>query len=189
MFKSMVITSGFKDSDRAIASRPSLAWPMTWSWLSALKMDSKTLRMKAESSTTSTRNFFGAALTMAVLSHRHDGACRLRSHQLFDGSQELVFLHRLGEEGGSSFFQGAIAVFCAGTGSHDHHRNALGGGALPQLGHEFIAGHARHFKVRNHQVAAVLSNKFGGFQAVGSQLGAVAVLFQHAADEFAHADG
>ena len=39
------------------------------------------------------------------------------------------------------------------------------------------------------QVAAVLGDEFGGFQAVGGEFHAIAILFQHAADEFADADG
>ena len=35
----------------------------------------------------------------------------------------------------------------------------------------------------------MLRDKFGGFQAVGCQDDAVAIFFQHTADEFAHADG
>src|SRR5271165_136418 len=115
MFRSMVITSGFRDSDKAIASRPSFAWPITWRFSSPLKIVSRTLRMNAESSTTSTRNFFVAELTMTFLSNRHDRACRLRSDELFHGSQQLIFLHRLGQECGSSFFQGAVAMFRART--------------------------------------------------------------------------
>src|SRR5208283_1809593 len=118
MLISMVMTSGLRDSERAMASRPSLARPTTWSWLSALKMDSRTLHMKAESSTTRTRNFFGAALTME-LANRHGRTCRLRSNQLFDGSEELIFLNWFGEEGGGPFFQGAIAMLCASAGSND----------------------------------------------------------------------
>src|SRR5580704_5129518 len=112
IFKSMVMTSGLSDSAGEMASRPSFARPTTWSWLSALKMASRTLHIKAESSTTSTRNFLGAALTME-LADRHDRACRLRSDELFDGGQELVFLHGFGEEGRRAFFQSAIAMLCA----------------------------------------------------------------------------
>src|SRR5215467_7785891 len=38
-------------------------------------------------------------------------------------------------------------------------------------------------------MAAVLGHEFGGFQSVGSQHDPIAGLFQHAADEFADADG
>src|SRR6266478_1388554 len=38
-------------------------------------------------------------------------------------------------------------------------------------------------------MAAVLRHQFGRFQSVGRQLHAVAVLLEHSADEFAHADG
>src|SRR6201993_2301122 len=133
MFKSIVITSGFKDSASAMASRPSFAWPITVSCSSALKIDSNTLRMKAESSTTSTRNFLGRAGTMAGLHNRHDRTCRLRSDQLLDRGQQLIFLHRLGQERRCAFFHCAIPMFCAGAGSHDHHRNSFCRRALPQL--------------------------------------------------------
>ena len=43
MFKSIVMTSGFSDSESAIASRPSLAWPTTCKCSSALKIDFKDL--------------------------------------------------------------------------------------------------------------------------------------------------
>src|SRR5208337_3739084 len=95
---SMVMTSGLRDSESVIASRPSLAWPTTCNWSSELKIDSRTFRMKAESSTTSTRNFFCALLVMARLSNWHDWPCRLRPNQLFHCEQQLVFLHWLCQE-------------------------------------------------------------------------------------------
>src|SRR5664279_649775 len=98
-------------------------------------MDSRTLRMKVESSTTSTRNFLCVVLTMARLSNRHDRPCRLRPYELFHGKEELIFLDRLGEEGGRTFLQSAVAMLCAGARSHHHHRNSARGGTLPQLRH------------------------------------------------------
>src|SRR5580700_10993297 len=135
MFKSMVITSGFRDSDNAMASRPSFAWPITCNWSSELKIDSSTLRMKAESSTTSTRNFLGWVLTITRLSNRHDGTCRLRSHELFHCGKQLIFLNRLGQERSGAFFHGAIAMLCAGARRYHHYWNAACCRGLPQLGH------------------------------------------------------
>ncbi len=152
-------------------------------------MDSSTLRMKAESSTTSTRNFLTGAVTIIRLSNRHDRACRLRSHKLFDGGEKLVFLDRLGEESGSAFLHRAVSMLGAGARSYNHHRNSFGGWALAQLGHQLVAGHARHFEVGDDQVAAVLGNEFGGFQTVGGKFHAIAILFEHAANKFADADG
>ncbi len=66
MLMSMVMTSGFKDSDIATASRPSFAWPTTCNWSSALKIVSRTFRMNVESSTMSTRNFLLALVTIVL---------------------------------------------------------------------------------------------------------------------------
>src|SRR5579883_1372933 len=132
---------------------------------------------------------FGRRRSHGRLSHRHDRACRLRSHELFDGGEELIFLHRLGEEGGCAFLHGAVAMLRAGARSDHHHGNSFGCRALTELSHQFIPGHAGHFQVGDHQMAAVLADEFGGFQTIGGELHAVAVLFQHAADEFADADG
>ena len=62
-------------------------------------MVSRTLRMKAESSTIRTRNFLLATTGAMVCSTRpeHGSRC-LRSDELFDRGDELIFLHRLGEE-------------------------------------------------------------------------------------------
>src|SRR6516162_5166002 len=188
MFRSMVITSGFSDSDSAIASRPSLAWPTTWSCSSPLKMDSRTFRMNAESSTTSTRNFFAVLLTMGLLTNRHDWSRRLRSDQFFERREELIFLHRLREESGSPFLHRAITVFCARARGDNHHRNPFGRGALAELGHQFIARHARHFEVGDHEMAALLCNEFGRLKSVCRQINPVSVLFKHAPDELPHAD-
>src|SRR6516164_9092565 len=188
MFRSMVITSGFSDSDSAIASRPSLAWPTTWSCSSPLKMDSRTFRMNAESSTTSTRNFFAVLLTMGLLTNRHDWSRRLRSDQSFERREELIFLHRLRQESGSPFLHRAIAVFCARARGDNHHRNPFCRRALAKLGHQFIAGHARHFEVGDHEMAALLRYEFGRFESIRCQLYPVSVLLEHAPDEFPHAD-
>src|SRR5467141_2420935 len=189
MLMSMVMTSGLSDSAMATASRPSLAWPTTCSWSSALKICSRTLRMKAESSTINTRNFLVAAGAIARLRHRDNRARRLRSYELFDRSQQLIFLDGLGQKSGGAFFYGAIAMLGARARGDDHDGDAARRGALAQLHHEFVAGHARHLEVGDNQVAAVLRDEFGGFQAVGGQLHAIAVLLEHAADKLAHADG
>src|SRR6267142_3581968 len=145
--------------------------------------------MKAESSTIKTRNFLIAAGAIAGLRHGYNRTRCLRSYKLFDRSEQLIFLHGLGQKCGGAFFYGAIAMLGAGARGDDHHRDAAGGGALPQLNHQFVAGHTRHFQVGDNQVAAVLRDEFGGFQAVGGELHAIAVLFEHAAYELAHADG
>src|SRR6266852_4301330 len=189
MLMSMVMMSGFSDSASATASRPSLAWPATCNWSSELKIASRTLRMNAESSTIKTRNFLLAAGAIARLRHRYGRACRLRSHELFDRSKQLIFLHRLGQKRCSAFFYGAVAVLGPGARGDDHDGDAARRRALPQLHHQLISGHARHFEVRDNKVAAVLRNEFRGFQAIGGQLYAIAVLFEHAAHKFAHADG
>src|SRR5271168_4138029 len=98
MLMSMVMTSGLRDSARVTASRPSLAWPTTCSWASALRMDSRTLRMKAESSTMRTRNFLMAVTAMVLLHDRNSGPRRLRSDELFDRRDQLIFLDGFGQE-------------------------------------------------------------------------------------------
>src|SRR5713226_5585946 len=145
--------------------------------------------MKAESSTIKTRNFLLAAGAIARLRHRYDRTRRLRSNELFDRSEQLIFLYGLGQESGGAFFYGAIAMLGACARSDDHDRDAARCGALTQLHHEFVARHARHFEVGDNQVAAVLRDEFGRFQAVGGQLHAIAVFLEHAADKFADADG
>src|SRR4029077_19373108 len=106
-----------------------------------------------------------------------------------DRSEQLIFLHGLGQKSGGAFFYGAIAMLGTGAGSDDHNWNAARRRALTQLNHEFVAGHARHLEVGDNQVAAVLGDEFGGFQAVGGLLHAISILLEHAADKFAHADG
>src|SRR5215469_6093311 len=149
-------------------------------------MVSSTLRMKAESSTMSTRVLLEGVDAMAGLCDR---LSRLRSDELLDRFGELILLHRLGKEGDRTFLKGAVAMFCAGARSDHHNRNASRGRALAELSHEFVAGHARHFEVGDDQVAAVLRDKFGGFETVRSKHDPVAGFFEHAADELADADG
>src|ERR1700686_3338926 len=130
---SMVMTSGFSDSASATASRPSFACPATCNWSSALKMASNTLRMNEESSTINTRNFLIAAGAIAGLRHRYDRTRGLRSYKLFDRSEQLIFLHGLGQESAGAFFNGAVAMLGSGARRHYHYRNAARRGALPQL--------------------------------------------------------
>src|SRR5713101_3339905 len=172
---SMVMTSGFSDSAIATASRPSLALPTTCSCSSALKIPSRTFRMNAESSTTSTRNFL-LVVAIVRLRYRRDGARRLRSYQLFDRRDQLILLHRLGQECGGAFLHRTIAMLCPRSRRHDHHGNSPCRGALAQLHHQFIACHARHFEVGYDQMAAVLRHQFGGFESIRRQFHAVAVL-------------
>src|SRR6266481_705926 len=185
---SMVMTSGFRDSAIATASRPSLAVPTTWSCSSALKIPSRTFRMNAESSTTSTRNFL-LVVAISYLRYRRYGLRRLRSYELFDRGDQLIFLHRLGQKRRGAFLHRTIAVLGPGARGHHHHGNAPGRGALAQLNHQFVAGHAWHFEVGNDEMAPVLRYEFGGFEPVCGQFYTVAVLLQHPADEFAYADG
>src|SRR5206468_1489259 len=96
-----------------------------------LVVDDSTLRMKVESSTTSTRIFF-EGVDMVQLRHRR-GARRLRSDELFDGRKQFIFLYRLGQEGGSAILYGAVAMLGAGARGYHHHRNAAGGRTLAQL--------------------------------------------------------
>src|SRR6266566_4886486 len=117
-------------------------------------MFSNTLRMKVESSTTSTRIFF-EGVDMVQLRHRR-GARRLRSDELFDGRKQFIFLYRLGQEGGSAILYGAVAMLGAGARGYHHHRNAAGGRTLAQLHHQLVTRHAMHLQVGDDQVAAVL---------------------------------
>src|SRR5437588_6870066 len=184
---SMVMTSGFSDSASATASRPSLALPTTCSCSSALKIPSRTFRMNVESSTTSTRNFL-LVVAIARLPYRRDGARRLRSYKLFDRRDQLILLHRLGQERRGAFLNGAIAMLCSRARRNHHHRDSPRRWALAQLHHQLVAGHARHFEVGNDQMAAVLCHQFGGFESIRRQFHAVSVLLQHPAYELAHAD-
>src|SRR5712692_10410996 len=123
------------------------------------------------------------------LRHRYKRASGLRSEKFFDGGDQRIFLHGLGQKGRRAFLYGAIAMLGAGARGDDHDGDAARGRTLAQLDHEFVARHARHFEVGDNQVAAVLRDEFGGFQAVGGQLHAIAVFLEHAADKFADADG
>src|SRR5260370_10161660 len=185
---SMVMTSGLSDSAMATASRPSLAFPTTCSSSSALKIRSRTFCMKMESSTISTRSFL-VVVAIVRLRYRSDRAWRLRSHELFDRRDKLVLLHRLGQECRRTFLHRPVTVFRAGARSNHHHRNSSHRRALPQLNHQFVTGHARHFEVGDDQMAAVLRHEFSCFQSVGRQFHAISILLQHAAHELAHADG
>src|SRR6266850_1496266 len=188
MLMSIVMTSGLSDSASETASRPSLAWPTTCSNSSALKMVSSTLHMNAESSTISTRNFL-VGVAIVRLRHRNNRAGRLRSYKLFHHRNQLIFLNRLGQERRRAFLHRAIAMLRARSGSDDQHWNPARRRVLPQLHHQFVPGHARHFEVGDDQVAAMLRHEFGGFHSVGRQFHAIPVLFEHPADELAHADG
>src|SRR5712664_2118131 len=130
MLMSIVMTSGLSDSASETDSRPSLAWPTTWSRSSALKIVSRTLRMNAESSTISTRNFL-IGVAIARLRHGNDRAARLRSHKLFHCRDQLLFLNRLGEERRCAFLHRALAMFRARPGSDDHHWNPARRRVLP----------------------------------------------------------
>src|SRR5712692_8601347 len=122
---SMEITSGFNDSANATASRPSLALPTTCNCSSALKMPSRTFRINAESSTTSTRNFL-LVVAIVRLRYRRDRAWRLRSHKLFHCGDQLILLHRLGEECRGAFLHCAIAVLGSRARGNHHHRDSAG---------------------------------------------------------------
>src|SRR6266404_3592854 len=132
---SMVMTSGFRDSASATASRPSLALPTTCRCSSALKIPSRTFRMNVESSTTSTRNFLVVVVAIVRLRYRRDGARRLRSDELFNRRDQLILLHRLGQECGGAFLNRAIAMLCPRARRNYHHGNSPRRGALAQLHH------------------------------------------------------
>src|SRR5437016_6309008 len=185
---SIVMTSGLSDSASATASRPSLALPTTWSCSSALKIPSRTLRINRESSTTSTRIFL-LGVAIVCLPHRRDGARRLRSYELFDRRDQLILLDRLGQECRGAFLHRPITMLCPRARRNDHYGNSPRRGALAQLHHQFVAGHARHFEIGYDQMAAVLRHQFGGLESIRRQFHPVSVLLQHSADEFAHADG
>src|SRR2546430_3603040 len=123
-------------------------------------MFSNTLRMKVESSTTSTRIFF-EGVDMVQLRHRR-GARRLRSDELFDGRKQFIFLYRLGQEGGSAILYGAVAMLGAGARGYHHHRNAAGGRALAQMHPQLLNPPARHLQGGDDHGAALLWNQFPG---------------------------
>src|ERR1700728_4475678 len=151
-------------------------------------ISSSTLHMKAESSTTSTRIFLSGVLVISTLPYR-DADCgpsmrRLRADELLHGFNQLIFLHRLGQEPRRAFLHGAIAMFGSGAGRHYEHGNLARSGILPQMGHQLVAIHARHLEVGDDEMAANLGDDLGRFQAIGRELDAVAGLFEHAAYEF-----
>ena len=45
-------------------------------------------------------------------------------------------------------------MLCSRARSHDQHRDAARHRVLPQMGHQFVAVHARHFEVGDDQMAA-----------------------------------
>jgi len=55
------------------------------------------------------------------LRHRYDRTRRLRSHELFDRGEQLIFLDGFGQKSGGAFFYGAIAMLgaCARCDYHD----------------------------------------------------------------------
>src|SRR5271167_4732584 len=188
---SIVITSGFNVSAKDTASRPSRACPATSSCGSELMISFSTLHMKVESSATSTRIFFTGG--MSALAHRYAGSGAphrpFRADQALHSRNQLVFLHGFGEERRRALFHCAIAVFGAGARGDHQHRNFSQHGILPQVRHQLVTVHARHFEVGHHQVTTNLRHDFRSFQTVGGQLHAVTRFFQHAPHEFAHADG
>src|SRR5260370_5940253 len=167
MLRCIEIRVGLRGSGSEEALGAFLAFPKTWICPSVLKMFSSTLHMKAESSTTSMRIFLLVVDMVRGLRHGGDRAWCLRSHELFDRGDQLLFLHWLGQERCGAFLHRAVAVLCAGAGGYDHHRDTSGRGTLPQLHHQFIAGHPRHLQVGNHKMTAVLRNEFHGVEAVG----------------------
>src|SRR5580700_10035117 len=159
---SMVMTSGRSDSASATASRPSRAVPATSSCASELMISFSTLHMKAESSATSTRIFFSGAFIISILPRRYVyRRPRLRhfgANQFFDLRDQLIFLHRLGQESRSAFLHRAVSVLRSRTRSHHEHWYSSRDRILPQVRHQFVAVHARHLEVGNHQMAAKLSD-------------------------------
>src|SRR5258708_20453418 len=116
------MASGLSDSASVTASRPSLALPTTCRCSSALKIPSRTFRMNAESSTTSTRIFLLVG-AIVRLRYRRDGAWRLRSYKLFNRRDQLIFLHRLGQESRGAFLNLPIAMLCPRPRCNPHHGN------------------------------------------------------------------
>src|SRR5262245_251819 len=171
MLMSMLITSGLSTSVCVTASRPSRASPHTSSWGSAAMMLCSTLRMNAESSTTSTRILLPACVIFKALLpscrrrmlHLH--ACG-RSNQLSYCSNKLVFLYRLGQEGRRAFLDGAVAMFgaCARRDYHDRDISRLR--VLPQVREQLVPICPRHFQVCHHKVATRLRDDLQCFQSV-----------------------
>src|ERR1700730_2474161 len=97
-------------------------------------MPSRTFRMNAESSTTSTRNFL-LVVAIVRLRYRSNRAWRLRSYELFYRGDQLILLHRLGNECRGAFFHGAIAMLGPCARRNDHYRDAASRWTLSQLHH------------------------------------------------------
>src|SRR5882724_9400991 len=194
---SMVITSGVRASDCATASLPSRASPTTSMFGSADKMLTSTLRMKAESSATSTRIRFVSAMSRLLFSLLRSRCCSrcfvsrdsCGSNQLRYRCYKLIILHRLGHERHGAFFHRAFAML--GTGARRNHHNGYPARLriLFHVRHQLVTIGAGHFQISDHQIAARLAHDLQRFQAVGSQAHTIAGFFQHAPDELAYADG
>src|SRR5580704_5933759 len=126
-----------------------------------------TLHMKAESSTTSTRIFLSGVLVISTLPYRDADygppARRLRADELLHGFDQLIFLHRFGQEPRSTVLHRAIAMFRSSARRHYEHGDFSRSGILPQMGHQLVAIHARHLEVRDHKMAANLGHDLGRF--------------------------
>src|SRR5580698_7770154 len=148
---------------------------------SELMISSNTLHMKAESSATITRIFFWPVFNMSVLPHGH-ARCDASlgcvwPDEFFHFRYELIFLYWLGHEARGAFLDRAVAMFCSGARGDDEHGNFFRVRVLAQMGHQFVAVHARHFEVGDQQVATNLRDDFRSFKAVGGELHAEACLF------------
>src|SRR6266481_686778 len=152
-----------------------------------------TLRMKAESSTMSTR----ILLPFSIMSATFLSGCRCFSgcrsgslpDQAGDRGNELVLLNWFCHKGACAFFHGAVAMFRSSARCHYHDGNAARLRILPQVRKQLIAVRPWHFQVGYHQIATRLRDDLQSFQSVRSKLHAVARLFQHTTDKLAHADG
>src|SRR5258708_13742970 len=193
MLMSMLITSALTTSAWVTASRPSRASPHTSSCGSAAIMVCNTLRMKAESSTMSTR----ILLPFSIMSATFLSRCRRfrgrRSRSLPDqagnGCNELVFLNWLCQKRPSALFHGAITMFRSGARRHHHDGNAARLRILPQMRKQLVAVRPWHLKIGDHQIAVHLCDDLQRFQAIRSKLHAIAGFLEHAANKLAHADG
>src|SRR5579864_7460707 len=133
-------------------------------------MPCRTLRMKAESSTISTRVFFPASLLMELLhcSRRHICQRSLsRAYQARYRGYERFFLNRLGHEGNRAFFHGAIAMLGAGARGHHHDRNATQLFVLAKVREQLVTVGAWHLQVGDNAVAPGLGGDLQRFQSVG----------------------
>src|SRR5260370_22461360 len=116
MLRCIEIRVGLRGSGSEEALGAFLAFPKTWICPSLLKMFSSTLHMKAEVSTTSMRIFFLVVDMVRGLRHGGDRAWCLRSHQLFDPGDQLLFLHSLRQPRCGAFLLPPSAVVCARAG-------------------------------------------------------------------------